>query len=1272
MITTIYHRPQGAKTSSFEEAFYIGCTRTLTGEELELLCWLVKVPTYEFDFKSCMKDGSFVEIGPRLSVETPFSSSAVAVCQSMGLPVYRIEKSSRYEYGPGLMVSGYYSADEIINQFLDPMTQEVYTTSPVTFDSGLTPEAIGIIRVVEYGAAAMRETNKTLGLGMDDEDIAYNTALFQRLGRNPTDVELFQMGNGNSEHSRHWFFRGIQVIDGTEMPESLMDIVKEPWKRNPGNSLVAFHDNAGVMRGTVVEMFAPSEPARPSIYLKRRILMHHSATAETHNHPTLIAPFPGAATGAGGRIRDNRAVGRGGLVHAGLAGYCVGNLHIPGYHIPGENIGGEISRRSASPLDALIEGSNGISRYGNEYGEPLIGGFCRSFGQMIGGARREFRKLVLYSAGIGGVLDMHVKKRPPEKGMLIVQIGGPAYRIGVGGGSASSMVHGAQGEELDFKSVQRGNAEMENRANRVIQACAELLDRNPIESIHDQGAGGPSNVLTELMEPAGGKVDIRKITVGDKTMSVLEIWVAEYQERYGLLVRPENLELLKSICERESVNCEVLGKITGDGNVVVYDSADRTTPVNLSLKDILGELPRKRFESRRPEQVFQPLVIPRGLTVDDAFRTVLALPSVCSKGFLVHKADRSVTGLVARQPCCGPNQVPVSDVGVKADGYFGLTGVATALGEQPVKMLISSAAGARMAVAEMLTNMCSAKITSLSDVRCRANWMWAAKRAGEGALLYDAASAMRDIMLELGIAIDGGKDSLSMATQIGDEPVISPGELAIMGYAPVRDITKVVTPDFKGNGIIGVIELGWGKNRLGGSALAQALGQLGDESPDIEDPTHLKNAFLAVQQLIEEGLITAYHDRSDGGLITAVAEMCIAGNCGAHLGFVGKERMIERLFHEEAGMILEYPREHARRISDIMVDYRLPWSGALGVTGKGRNKFLISAGGEGIFHRPVAELRQWWEATSIALELRQSNKETVEAERASHANGKTLTYRLSFVPAAPAIVGDRAPKVAVLRERGVNGEREMAAAFDMAGFETRDVLIKDLLSGEVSSFDDIQGLGFPGGFSYADVFGSAKGWAAPILFNPRLKEMFDRFYEREDTFSLGLCNGCQLMANIGWIPHKDLPMSAQPRLLHNKSGKFESRWVGVRIPKSPAVMLRSMEGSVLGVNVAHGEGQWHFADRKVLEFIKERQLVSLEYVDQDGQPTETYPHNPNGSPEGIAGVCSPDGRHLAMMPHPERSFLKWQWPWMPEEFRNLESSPWLQMFHNARTWCLEH
>lgn len=1254
MLIRLYRRLSGQ--FDFEECFYFEFAKAPEPSELSLLIWLIKGPCEVVRYDPYIHE--VVEVGPRLSVETPFSSNAVGICRSMGIPVLRIEMSTRY----------WAEKPDLIK--IDPLTQEIYPEPLVTFGLGQDPEPVLNIPILTDGEKALAAANIILGLGMDTGDIEYYTQMFQQLGRNPTDVELFQIGNGNSEHSRHHFFRGIQVIDGVEMPDSLMDIVKAPWKANRCNSLVAFHDNSGVIMGDEVLMLQPSKPGQPSSFHFFPVYLHKTITAETHNHPTLIAPFPGANTGSGGRIRDNRAVGRGGQTHAGLAGYAVGNLYIQGYKIPGENIGGEKVASHASPLEILLQGSDGVSDYGNKIGEPLIGGFTRSFGQIINGARREFRKPVLYSAGVGRLDDRHLTKRNPDQGMHIVRIGGPAYRIGVGGGSASSMVQGTNTAELDLKSVQRGNPEMENRVNRVIQACAELGAKNPIESIHDQGAGGPSNVLTELMEPAGGRVDIRKITVGDKTMSVLEIWVAEYQEGYGMLILPENLEVFQAICERERVNCEVLGEITGDGNVTVMDSSDSTTPVNLSLASILGDVPRKRFSSDRKPSNLPDFPTPFKYPISKLLEMVLKLPGVGSKRFLTTKVDRSVTGLVAQQQCCGPKQVPVADVAVTADGFFGFTGVATAIGEQPIKMLIDPAAGARMAVAEMLTNLASAGISELEEVKGRANWMVAAKLPGEGAVLYDAAIAMRDIMLQLGIAIDGGKDSLSMATRIGDESIVSPAELVVLGYAPVPDITKIVTPDFKGDGLIGFIDLGMGKNRLGGSALAQAFGQVGNDTPDIDDPDLLRRAFEAIQKLVHEGLITAYHDRSDGGLITTLVEMCIAGNCGARV-HLETDEIIPELFSEEAGMVFELHPEDLSKVREVLHEYGIEakW---IGKTYK--DYLLLDLLNNGVLFqgKHLTTLREWWESTATELELLQANPEMVRQEVDSFAQESVIPYHLSFTPRRiPS--QESGPKVAILREEGTNGDREMAAACMAAGLDPWDITMSDLLSGRVTTLDDFKGLIFPGGFSYADVFGSAKGWAGQILFTQHLRDLFNRFYDREDTFSLGVCNGCQLMANIGWLPFKGIPEPHQPRFVHNTSGRFESRWVGVKVLPSPSILMSGMEGSVLGIHVAHGEGRLLFPRPQIAEDIRRQQLVPLAYVNVNGNPTEAYPYNPNGSPEGWTALCSPDGRHLAMMPHPERCFLPRQWSWMPEEWRaTMKVSPWLQMFQNARTWCIEH
>src|SRR3989344_2443741 len=1133
-------------TLSREECFYVETDRTLSEEETELFQWLITEPLSVVRRRGFLDDtdSKVIEIGPRLSVETPFSSGAVLICRAIGLPVRRVEKSVRVWRAP--LCGG------TVRMGMGPLTEMGYEKAKPNIYPWQKPEPGRIAPPLAQGEDALRKENTALGLGMDEWDIVYYTSLFKKLGRDPTTVELFQLGNANSEHSRHWYFRGIQILDGKEMPESLMDLVKKPLALARRNSITAFHDNAGVIRGTGVPSFSPVKPGTPSVFGVENVLQHITATAETHNHPTLIAPRPGAETGAGGRIRDNRAVGRGGLVHAGLAGYCVGNLHIPKFPIPGEtSSSGTLSRVTASPLEILIEGSNGISDYGNKIGEPLIGGFCRSFGLNIQGALREFRKPVLYTAGLGRVRDEHVQKKHPEAGaMCVVRIGGPAYRIGVGGGSASSMIHGNQSETLDFKSVQRGDAEMENRANRVVQACAELGEKNPIESIHDQGAGGPSNVITELVAPEGGIVNVRNISVGDATMSVLELWVAEYQEGYGLLIRPKHLNLFKKICAREHVNCEVLGSVTGTGDIVVRDSWHDSEPVHLSLSDILSEMPPKRFASERKHEVFPPLSLPRALTVALAARRVFLLPQVGSKGFLVRKVDRSVTGLVVRQQCCGPTQVPVADAAVTADGYFGTSGAVTALGEQPVKMLVSPAKGARMAVAEMLTNLAGVKISALEDVKCRANWMWAAKRPHEGAALYDAAQSMSTFMCALGIAVDGGKDSLSMATMSDGILVVSLGELVIMGYAPVPTIEKIVTPDLKGgtagfHSIIAMIDLGLGKNRLGGGGLAQTFGQTGSEEdiPDIDPPGLLVRAFKAIQKMVDQNAITAYHDRSDGGLFTTVAEMCISGNRGVHLTFDEGTDTIARLFNEEAGMVVEDRPKKGGAGCRLPQKMGIPLK-KIGITTHEKN-LRITIGTKDVFREKLSTVRGWWEETSSRLERLQSAEATAEAEHKNPESGTAPGYRLSFVPKESWCEQRRRrmPRVAILREEGTNGDREMAAAFHLAGFEACDITMSDLREGRPKTLGGFRGLVFPGGFSYADVFGSAKGWAGQILWNERMKEMFTRFYEREDTFSLGVCNGFQLMAWLGWLPWNISEEPSQVRLVENTSGRFESRWV---------------------------------------------------------------------------------------------------------------------------------
>ncbi len=1274
MLTRLYRQMK----DGLEYCFYIETEEGLSAEMLEKITWLIQEtfePLSARPLSFFASEEKVVEIGPRISIETPLSSNAVSICRAMGIPqITRIERSRRH----AVRKNG-------VEPVMDRMTEEIYTCGLENFDTGITPEGVRTINVMRRGKTALEEINTALGLGMDAHDIEYYYRLFSEvLKRDPTDVELFQLGNANSEHSRHWYFKGQIVIDGVEMDRTLMDIVQSPLQsmENLGCSLVAFRDNAGVIIGPtpVVTVLVPEIPGKCSELVLHRRIVDITCTAETHNHPTFVAPFPGAQTGSGGRIRDNTAVGRGGITGIGAAGYFVGNLFIPGYEIPGEVVGKDKPSRYASPLSILIEGSNGVSSYGNQFGEPLTLGFTRTFGQMVDGEWREPRKPILYSGGVGHLFGEHVTKEAPEVGMLIVRIGGPAYPIGVGGGSASSMMQGQNTEALDFNSVQRGNAEMENRANRVIRACAEMGNENPISSIHDQGAGGPSNVLTELMEPLGGTIDIWKIVLGDKTMSVLQIWSAEFQEGYGLLVRPENIGLFQSVCKRERVNCEVLGVIDGGGKVVVEDSQNGTKPVDLNLEQILTNMPRKTFKTNWRLRDLKPLALPE-MGVGEAIEKVFKLPSVGSKGFLVHKVDRSVTGLVAQQQCCGIAQIPISNVSINAQSHFDMTGAASALGEQPIKMLIDPKAGARMAVGEMLTNMASARITDIVDIRCRANWMWPAKLPHEGALLYDAAVAMSDLMIELGIAVDGGKDSLSMAADVSGEIVKAPGSLVVKGYAPVADIIKKLTPDIKkaGQSLLVLLDLGQGKNRLGGSALAQAFDQLGNETPDVDTPRLLKNAFLAVQRMIDEGLVLALHDRSDGGLITAVAEMCMASRCGFSLRVSTRENVLTELFSEELGFVMEVEKGCYSQLENVADAFDLQMT-IIGQT-VSNSLCTISTEKESLFQSVITELRYWWESTSAKIEELQMDPGCAKAEYCRHQSqlyrdGNTApSYKLTFEPiwTSPEILNaSDNPRVAIVREEGTNGDREMSSAFKAAGLRPYDINMEDLLSGD-ANLDTFQGIVFPGGFSYMDVCDSAKGWAGAIRFNDKLRRMFDRFCAREDTFSLGVCNGAQLMALLGWVPQKGIEEEKQPRFIHNVSGRFESRWAQVEILPSPAILFSGMEGSRLGVWVAHGEGQLVYPDQLIGEEVMKNNLAPLAYIDPHGNPTGEYPYNPNGSPGGITALCSPDGRHLAMMPHPERCFLKWQWPYMPQEWNDrLETSPWLKMFQNARSWALAH
>ncbi|MFH1354277.1 MAG: phosphoribosylformylglycinamidine synthase [bacterium] len=1276
---TILKMAMGSLNVATEWCFCVETKNEVLAESgAKRLMWLLR-ETFEPDRSGTETTlSSFPTVlmtGPRLNFETPFSSQAVAICQACGLDqVVRLERFLRF----GLSVENMTGEQEqaMLASWHDRMTQMPYRQLPDNLDSGLGFEPVSVIPVLRQGKKALQRASREMGLGFDEQDIDKIYHLFITvLKRNPTDVELLWWGNAMSEHSRHLFFKGELVIGGVSQEHSLMEIVQAPWKARPGNSVLAFSDDSSAIQGCEITRLVPSRPGYPCQLGPVRKLWHPTLTAETHNHPTAFAPYPGAETGTGGRIRDNNAVARGGLVGVGGAAYCTGNLCIPDYDLPWERDSWQLPVNMASPLQIMIRASDGASDYGNCFGEPVIYGFVRTCDLSYAGARYGWLKPIMYSVGAGLVAGEHLESYPPGKGMIMLQIGGLAYRIGVGGGSASSMTAGANTEELDFASVQRGDARMENVMDRVLRACIAMGSANPILSAGDLGAGGSGNLLTELAYPAGARVELRYLPSGDSSLSPGELWMCEAQERNGILIGPDQLPFLQQIADREGVLCVKVGSITGDGWMRVHDSQDGTYPFALPLEDVLGESSRKIWHLDRPTAQPEPLVLPDSLTVKNVLDRVLRLPAVGSKRFLTTKVDRSVAGLVVQQQCVGPNHVTLCGYAVKARSHLTGEGDALSLGEKPMIGLINPAAMARMAVAEALLNMVGARITALEDVRFSANWMLAAKLPGEGARLYDAARSLRDICLDLSIAPDGGKDSLSMAVKVvapdGKEKVMkAPMELVIAAYAGMPHAICKVTPELKkaGNGLL-LVDLSGGKCRLGGSALAQVYGQVGDECPDVENVALLELVFRTVQQMQVEGWISSVHDRSDGGLITTLLEMAFAGNLGLDINYGDPNATIPALFGEELGLVIEIskPQEVMQRMALQGIPVCL-----LGMV-TDENRISVILNGSTVLDEPMTDLRAIWEATSTAIDYLQANPECVDQEAA--VNQSLLTpppYCVTFDCAVtlPSRLTARAkPQVAILRERGSNGDVEMAAAFYAAGFEPWDVTITDLIAGRIS-LDQFKCMAFVGGFSFGDVLDAAKGWAGVSLFNDCVREEFAQFRARDDTISFGVCNGCQLMTLLGWVIWPDLADEAKPRFVRNRSGRFESRFPAVKVMPSPAIMLRGMEESILGVHTAHGEGRLHVPRSDMLRRIIDVGLAPLRYVDREGEPTEVYPFNPNGSPQGITALCSPDGRHLAMMPHPERTFQKRLWPWMPSSWQGLPTSPWMKLFQNAYDWCV--
>jgi len=1097
------------------------------------------------------------------------------------------------------------------------------------------------------------------------------------LERNPNDIELMMFAQANSEHCRHKIFNGQWTIDGEDQNRTLFAMIRHTYDSHPGRVLSAYEDNSAVMSGSAATWFFPD--ARSHRYQAVEEVADILMKVETHNHPTAISPYAGAATGSGGEIRDEAATGRGARFKAGLTGFSVSNLRIPGFEQPWEQDHGRPGR-IASALDIMLEGPIGAAAFNNEFGRPALCGYFRTLEFSLPGAEGEvvgYHKPIMVAGGLGAIRRGQIAKNDFPEGTRIVVLGGPAMLIGLGGGAASSVASGEGEESLDFASVQRDNPEMQRRCQEVIDRCWQLGDDNPIQSLHDVGAGGLSNALPELVDGAarGGSFDLRAIPSDDPGMSPMEIWCNEAQERYVLAVRPGEVERFAAICARERCPWAILGRASDKRHLLVADPLDDTTPVDLPMSLLLGNPPSMhRTVTRRPPPG-SPLDFGE-LDISDAVRRVLQLPAIADKSFLITIADRTVGGLSVRDQMVGPWQVPVADCAVTASGFRGYTGEAMAMGERAPLAVIDAPASGRMAVAEAIMNIAAAPVDSLGDITLSANWMAACGHPGEDARLFDTVRAVAmDLCPALGIAIPVGKDSLSMKTvwqERGREhAVTSPLSLVVSAFAPVSDIRRALTPMLRGDAgesDLLFVDLAAGRLRLGGSALAQTHAQLGIECPDVDDAGVIRDFFADLQWLNQQGLVLAYHDRSDGGLVVTLCEMAFAGHMGLDVDLdpLGHDG-IGALFAEELGAVIQIPRAQRDRVFERFAASSLKRHVHLLGAPVDGDQIRFVHGGKTIMRAPRSDLYRAWRETSYQMQsLRDEPECALEAfARPDDRHAKPLHAFFGFDPGddvcAPFVGGHR-PRVAILREQGVNGHVEMAAAFDRAGFDASDVHMTDILEDRVS-LNDFQGIAACGGFSYGDVLGAGGGWANTIMFNERSRIAFGEFFNRADTFALGVCNGCQMFAHLGELIGG---AGHWPRFLRNRSEQFEARLVMVEIGESPSLFFAGMQGSVLPVPVAHGEGRAVFRNAGDRRAVEEAQLVCLRYVESAGQPARNYPANPNGSSDGITGLTTPDGRVTILMPHPERVIRSVQHSWHPSGWG--EDGPWLRMFRNARAW----
>ena len=1210
---------------------------------------------------------------PRPGTISPWSSKATDIAHNCGLAaVNRVERGVVWHVAAadgGTLSSA--DREALLPRIHDRMVEAVFDdlADARRLFAHFEPRPLEIVPLLARGRPAIEAANVALGLALADDEIDYLESAFRSLGRDPTDVELMMFAQANSEHCRHKIFNASFVIDGAAQAKSLFRMIRDTHAARPQGTVIAYEDNAAVIEGPLVARFYPDAAGR---YRSQREVAHILMKVETHNHPTAIAPFPGAATGSGGEIRDEGATGAGAKPKAGLVGFTVSHLRIPGLSQPWEASDPGKPDRIASALSIMIEGPIGAAAFNNEFGRPNLTGYFRTFEQRVGGEWRGYHKPIMIAGGVGTIRDLHTAKRPLAQGTLLIQLGGPGMLIGMGGGAASSMATGQNVADLDYDSVQRGNPEMQRRAQEVIDRCWQQGDGNPILSIHDVGAGGLSNALPELVHGGGvgGTFDLRAVPSEEPGMSPREIWCNEAQERYVLAIAPDSLERFRSICERERCPFAVVGTANAEGRLVVGDDRFRNLPVDVPIEVILGKPPKMTRDVVHVPRAAAPLSLEAVDLAEAAYR-VVQFPAVADKTFLVTIGDRTVGGTSARDPMVGPWQVPVADVAVTLADFAGYAGEAMAMGERTPLALIDAPASGRIAVAEAITNLAAAPVATIDAIRLSANWMAPAGHAGEDAALYDTVRAVSEFCIALGVSIPVGKDSMSMRTTwhdaAGDHAVTAPVSLVVTAFAPIGDARDTLTPLLrtgKGPTSLVLLDASGGRRRLGASVLAQVYGQLGDEPPDV-DARDLAALFAVVQRARRDGRLLAYHDVGDGGLFATLVEMAFASRCGLEIMLDGLDAPPHAaLFAEEIGAVVQVDAGDTQALIDAARAAGLH-ACVVGAPASG-DRIRVRTIDHVLLDEARVDLHRAWSATTHALQRLRDHPGLADEEydRLLDAAEPPMPASVTFDPdedlAAPFIASGVRPAVAILREQGVNGQVEMAAAFDRAGFAAIDVHMSDIISGR-RTLDQVQGVVACGGFSYGDVLGAGEGWAKSILFNARARDDFAAFFARPGTFALGVCNGCQMMSNLREL----IPGTAHwPHFERNRSEQFEARLALLEVGRSPSLFFAGMAGSRIPVATAHGEGYAQFRD--AAQLAAAQPYVALRFVDAAGAATERYPYNANGSPQGITGLTTPDGRFTILMPHPERVFRTVQMSWHPEGWG--EDSPWMRMFRNARVW----